>query len=368
MPLSASEALEWLLCGLEGNKTATTPTGATNGRLWSMVGGLTVLDSMTAEYNDGAQAFRGYGIYVNSFTVNFSANGEASITFELMGLDREVNALATGLSARVPTITEGWETLVSIDAAGSVGIAQQAGFLLEGSVTYTNNLVPKFFAENRNRVKRFVQGKIGVTASLKMEAAATQSVTELANWDAVTRRTVQLRHGFNRTTNPISGDSAVNEVQTITVTAVSGTAPLVVLGVTTGTVAYNATGATVATTIQTALQAAFGTDYTCSGSGSASGPWVITFTGALAGRNVPIMSLGSGGTLSGGTYTFAETTPGYEGAEGVTITVPGYWTSADVGQTDQGTRAYNLGLSYIHDTVLGYPFAMSLLNARATAW
>jgi hypothetical protein len=368
-PLSASEALEWLLVTLQGGLSPTTPTGATNGRLWSFVGGTTALDSMTAEYNDGATAYRGYGIYGNSFTINFAANGEASITFELMGLDRESNALATGLSARVPTITEGWETIVSLDAAGSAGIAQQDAFLLEGSVTYTNNLVPKFYAANRNRVRRFVQGKIGVTASLKIEAASAQAAAELANWDAVTRRTIQLRHGFNRSTNPISGDTPANNVKTGTISGgpASGDIELVVLGVTTAAVAYNATGAQVASAIQTALQAAFGSDYTCSGTGSAGGPWVITFTGALAGRNLPPITNGTS-TFDAGTVGWVETTPGYAAAEGATITVPGVWTAADIGQTDQGTRAYQMSMGYIYDPVLGYPMAMTLLNGRSAAW
>lgn len=370
IPLSASEVLEWLACGLQGNVSGTTPTGATNGRLYSYAGGLTVLDSMTLQVDDGARAHRAYGVYVNSITIAGTANGEATATFELMGLERELNALTGSLSSRVPTITEGYETLVMLDAFGATaGVAQQAGFLLDWSITYTNNLQPKYFANNRNRTAAFVLGRIGVSASLGIEAANAQAATELAAWEAVTKKIVSLRFGFNSAVNPITGDTAVNEVQTGTISGSpsSGSIALVVLGVTTGVVAYNATGVTAASTIQTALQAAFGSDYTCSGSGSAGGPWVITFTGALAGRNVPLITNGAS-TFDAGTVGWVQTTPGYEAAEGITVTIPGYWSAFDGGQTDQGTRKYSATLSGIYDPTLGSPFNLTALCGRAAAW
>jgi len=369
MPLSASEILEWLAITLQGNISPTTPTGATNGRLYSYVGGLTVLDSMTLEFSDAARAHRAYGIYGNSMTIAGSANAEATATFELMAKERELNALTGSLASRVPSVTEGFETLVTLDAfAGTPGVSQIDSFLQSWSIAYSNNLQPKYLANNRNARQRLVQGVIGLTASLTIEAATTQAATELANWDAGTKRLIGLRFGFN-SVNAITGDTAVNEVQTGTISGSpgAGSIALVVLGITTGTIAYNATGATAASTIQTALQAAFGADHTCSGSGGAGGPWAITFTGALAGRNVPLITNGAS-TFDQGTVGWVQTTPGYEAREGITMTIPGFWSAVDIGGTDAGTRMYAATLDYVYDSVNATPFSMTALCGRSAAW
>jgi hypothetical protein len=373
IPMSASEMLEWLAITLQGNVSATTPTGATNGRLYSYTGGGTALDSMTLQYDDGARAHRGLGVYGDSMTLAGNANGEATATFALFGVERELNALTGSLSSRVPTITEGYETLVMLDAFGATpGVNQIPSFLQAWSIVYSNGLQRKYLANNRNRMDRAVIAPMSLKATLTVEASTTQAATELAAWDATTKRLVSLRFGFNAI-NAISGDTAVNEVQTLTKggTWSAGTYVLTVLGQATSAIAYDAIAATIQTAINTAL-AALGTGYTAAVTGGPLGttPIVVTFSGSeVAGRNVPMIvadvSLVTG---SSPTVAVVQTTPGYEAAEGITLTMPGFWEAVDIGQTDAGTRVYQLALDYLYDPTNAVAFALTAQCGRAAAW
>lgn len=93
--------------------------------------------------------------------------------------------------------------------------------------------------------------------------------------------------------------STTNEVQTATVsgTPTGGTFALTFKGATTAALAYNAAAATV----QAALEAlrTIGTG-NVTATGSAGGPYTITFVGALAGANAPLITL-SNNLLTGGT-------------------------------------------------------------------
>lgn len=54
--------------------------------------------------------------------------------------------------------------------------------------------------------------------------------------------------------------------------------------------------------------------------------------------------------------------------EGVWIDLPGYWTSPDINQNDEGTRAYGFPLNYIFDPTLGAGVKVTLTNTRTTAF
>lgn len=120
--------------------------------------------------------------------------------------------------------------------------------------------------------------------------------------------------------SPIGGTSAV---QTATMSGVptGGTFKLIYRGEATGTIVYNATGANV----QTALRALANIGATgVTVTGSAGGPWVITFAGELA--NQPVRAISSDGTaLTGGTtphVSVAQTTTGATNDERVLIGWP----------------------------------------------
>lgn len=90
-----------------------------------------------------------------------------------------------------------------------------------------------------------------------------------------------------------------NEVQNVTIggAPTGGTFTLTFDGQTTGTIAFNATGATVQTALEALTNIAPG-DATVTG--SAGGPYVVTFAGAYAGENVPSLTASATG-LTGGT-------------------------------------------------------------------
>lgn len=93
--------------------------------------------------------------------------------------------------------------------------------------------------------------------------------------------------------------ASTNEVQTATITGTptGGTFKLSFRGAETASIAYNAAAATVQSALQ-ALRTIGSGNVTVSG--SAGGPYTITFTGALAGHNVPLIVL-STNALTGGT-------------------------------------------------------------------
>lgn len=97
---------------------------------------------------------------------------------------------------------------------------------------------------------------------------------------------------------PACGLTPSNEVQTVTITGspTGGTFTLTFDGETTGAIAHNAAN----TAVQSALAALpnIGTG-NITVTGSAGGPYVCTFTGELAGYNLPTMS--ATGSFTGGT-------------------------------------------------------------------
>lgn len=97
----------------------------------------------------------------------------------------------------------------------------------------------------------------------------------------------------------LSAMGFANEVQIVTITGTptGGTFTLTFDGQTTTGIAYNATATTVQTALEGLSNIAPG-DVTVTG--SASGPWTVTFAGAYAGINVPAMT-GSATGLTGGT-------------------------------------------------------------------
>ena len=54
--------------------------------------------------------------------------------------------------------------------------------------------------------------------------------------------------------------------------------------------------------------------------------------------------------------------------ESVWIDLPGYWTTPDLNQADEGTRAYGFPFSYVYDATLGAGINVTLQTARATAF
>lgn len=105
--------------------------------------------------------------------------------------------------------------------------------------------------------------------------------------------------------------AAVNEVQTVTITGspTGGDFTLTYKGQTSAAIAFDADAATLEGLLEALSTIGTGN---VSVSGSAGGPWTVTFQGTLAGRNLPVMTKDETG-LTGGTspdVTVAEQTAG----------------------------------------------------------
>lgn len=106
-------------------------------------------------------------------------------------------------------------------------------------------------------------------------------------------------------TTSTPGATATNEVQTVTVVATGGTFTLTYEGQTTSDIAYNATSTEVATALK-ALSNIGDNDVTVSG--SAGGPYTVTFVGALAATNVAALTASASG-LTGTNKSVTIATP-----------------------------------------------------------
>lgn len=94
-------------------------------------------------------------------------------------------------------------------------------------------------------------------------------------------------------------DTITDEVQTLTVTGAptGGTFTVTYSGQTTGNIAYNASAATVQTALEALSNIGAGEAVV---TGSAGGPWTVTFAGTLADTNVDAMTTDAA-LLTGGT-------------------------------------------------------------------
>ena len=176
----------------------------------------------------------------------------------------------------------------------------------------------------------------GANATSAAEATGPRLVTEVGPGTVTVHRRV-LVDGFDLAALAygapvyLSGtdktladsDAGTSEVQTVTITGTptGGTFTLTFGGQTTAAIAYNATAATV----QTALEALSTIRAGNVGvSGSAGGPYTVTFRGDLASQNVAAMTA-DGASLTGGTSPAVAVATGTSGIHSVLVgrVVPG---------------------------------------------
>lgn len=105
---------------------------------------------------------------------------------------------------------------------------------------------------------------------------------------------------------PVNGTDAV---QTLTVTATGGDAKLSFDGFRTTALVFNASAGAIQTALR-ALPNIGATGVTITG----TGPFVITFGGTLGRKAVPLITVVDS-TLTGGTWTIANTTPGVDATQ-----------------------------------------------------
>jgi hypothetical protein len=196
IPMSADELIEFLLIGVKGGVTPTTPVGGTLSRLWTFVPGSTALDSASLKWDDGAQVWIMAGAHVDQIKIKGAANKENEVEVDLFARSLAAGSLTAGLAERVPRFSEGWQTKVYIDAfAATPGTTVKAATLINWDVTFKNNLARKYFADNTNATGSIPVGEMDVEAKLTIEAAAASGAAEFANFIAATKRLVRLEFG-----------------------------------------------------------------------------------------------------------------------------------------------------------------------------
>lgn len=368
MPLSAAEILEVLAITVQGGVSPTTPSGATNARLFTFkpTGSL---DSATIEWDDGARVHEGVGMRGNSLTIAGSAMEENTVSIDLFGTDVTTGGSLTGaLSERTPSFFEGWQARLYIDAfTATPGTTPIPGLLRNWSVQLNNNLGRVYTADNTLAANRVTSGELDVTATLTFDAYPTRAATEFANWDATTMRMLRLEF-----LGPADGiEAGANEEQTITVsgTPTGGTFVLNVLGQAV-TLNFDDTATEVQTAINAAL-AVLGTGHTVgvTGSGFPGNAATVTFSGAqVSGRDIPIMTLTTNG-LTGGTapdVALATTTPGRSGREYVVIDLPGAWSNVNLGGSADQIRTYEFGFQSVYQSTLAAMASIACQTSRTS--
>lgn len=369
MPLSADEILELLLISVQGAVTPTTPSGATNARLWTFKPA-GALDSATIEWADGARTWQGAGYRGNQLTIQGAVGDENTVSLDLFGTNVVAGSLTGSLSERVPTFMEGWQTRLYIDTfTATPGTTPIPGVLRNWNVQMNNNLARVYTADNTLGANRITSGELDVTSTLTFDAYASRALTEFNNWAATTQRLVRLEF-----LGPADGiEAGANEVQTLSTTGTpaAGDFTLVVLGQTTAAIAYNASASDIQTAINNAL-AVLGTGHTVGVTGGAlptNAP--ITFSGAqVSGRDIPAITVGTN-SLTGGTApapAIAQTTPGRSGRRSVCIDLPGAWTSVNIGGSADGVRTYEFGLQAIYQTTLASMAQILCTTDRTSAF
>jgi hypothetical protein len=193
-PLSANEAIELLLATINGG---VTPTGAGTVKTWTFAPGNT-LDPLTLEWDDGARPWRASGVYGSKIKISGSVKDMTTVEADVMGLSMAQNALTGALADRVPTFIEGWETTLYIDAfGGTAGTTAVNGTLVNWEVELDNKMEHEHFAQNSINAGVITVGEIDCKAKLTFRADPAIALTEFNNWDAQTKRLVQLKFGDN---------------------------------------------------------------------------------------------------------------------------------------------------------------------------
>lgn len=207
LPMSADEILEWLLITVQGGVTPTTPAGATNARRWAFKVAGTTLDSLTLQRMDGAQAYRTAGVRGNTLAIAGSSTEANELTIGLMGQsvypgpDDTDFTLTTGLSDRVPTFYEGWETTFGVGDFGDdpeAGITYIDGTLINWNISLNNNIERKYHGQNTKNSTGLAIGSPAITAQVMLEAASPDTWAEFKKWRKNQLRILRLVFGNNQ--------------------------------------------------------------------------------------------------------------------------------------------------------------------------
>lgn len=307
--------LIYLLSGVLTKTSPTTPSGATNTRRWNFKPANYGPDDpaiYTAQMGSSVRAEQVTHLLIDGLTVRFTRE-EASVSGSLLGQETQESVTISAGRNEVQLVTKGTHTGgdFTLDFDGQVTAAidwDASAAEVQSALEALSNIAPGDVTVTGNE-----QGPWTVTFTGTL---AAENVAELiidgtnltggAGEDVTTVTEGQTL--ANVAEAPIDpdivsvylGDTLANEVQTVTVQATGGTFALSFTdnaGVThtTAAIAENAAAATVQTALENLACFVVG-DVTVSG--SAGGPYTVTFGGRYAGNNQPLL-VGDGTLLTG---------------------------------------------------------------------
>lgn len=322
IPLTAAGAFLVTL----GGETANIPVGSD--------------DATTQAYLEGLTAIGAGNVTVTKTDDANDAEYEAEFVSALAGVNvAEMQILLNSTKPLIRTTQEGAATGTPQNEKQTIGLGDD--YSLGGSAGFTYTLTfsgQTTSALDANANAAAVQAALIALSNID---ASGVSVTTLADGDtlqvewvgtegnaAQAQMTASIYSGSSSrnttidvtTVNAAGAGAAVNEVQVVTLTGgpTGGTFTLTYSGQTTGTIAYNASAATVDAALEALSNIGAGD---VAVTGSAGGPWTVTFGGALAGTNVAQMT-GSAASLTGaGSQTLSV-------SEVVASAGPNHWDTA----------------------------------------
>lgn len=335
---------------------------------------VTDVDTYTVEMGseDALDQYTLTGCVVPELTLGFDdltapGNSPWTMSAQLEGFDRAIKAMTAGQSA--PTgmetceghFTQLYEGTTSTAFASLVELsASLKMFRLTSNVPYVRRAYGA--AASDKAVAWGLSGKGSATfeAAIKVGATAGADISDIYNFASAQ---VQER----RWRIKINGSSLVtqNEIQVATVngTPTGGTFTLTFNGVTTSAIAYNAAAADVQTALR-ALPTINGAN--CSVTGSAGGPYTVTFNGTLASTALPLM-LASGAALTGGSSPSVTVAQSQAGGLLKSIVLDGRVRFNVVGRGDsEGESVYAVQGIYVYDATLGSRLQAVVTNNVAT--
>lgn len=233
-------------------------------------------------------------IYEIEFTGSLAATAVATAIVEITSTKPLIRTTQIGATTGTPqneiqtvdcgTATSNAFTLTLDGQTTSTITASDSAATLEAALEALSNVVAVTVTKS---------GAVFTIEFTDIDGMANQSQLTASAYNASASSTHRI------TVTVVDEVAAVNEQQTVTLTGTptGGTFTLTFDGQTTGTIAYNASSATLDTALE-ALSNIGASDLTVTG--SAGGPWVVEFGGSLAATDVALMT-GNAGSLTGGT-------------------------------------------------------------------
>jgi len=272
-----------------------TPTGGAGAYIWTYNWDLTTDTKLRYTVEGGSvdtvqDQWRAVGCLVDTLDWGFdalSAPGNAPWKFDatIEGLYREYAALTAGQTAPNPLETfEGHMTRLYEGPVGTAfdSLAELSGTLVSCKFSSALSLARRKYGGTTDYASAWGQSArkaINVTAELKINANTKADVSDVYETagSLMTERRWRIRTAGSRLTTQ-------NEVQLLTMStgggaATGGTFTLSFEGATTPALPYNESAANVQIALR-ALPTINGAN--CTVSGSAGGPYTVTFTGTLA--------------------------------------------------------------------------------------